>query len=110
MYQLLLNEFISNKKKSLPKKRGSKSETVGVYEQAIKHLKEFQQDENYEIDFKSIDLEFYYEFIEYMQTKEKKDGTHYSANTIGKHIKTLKTILNAATYDGYNENHKYKHP
>lgn len=102
--------FISNKKMSLPKKRGSKSETVGVYEQAINHLKGFKIDENYEVDFDSIDLEFYYEFIEYMQTKEKKDGTNYSANTIGKHIKTLKTILNAATYDGHNLNLKYKHP
>lgn len=104
------NIFIEKKKVSLPKKRGGKSETVGVYEQAIKHLKEFQEDENYEVDFNSIDLEFYYEFREYMQTKEKKDGTLYSANTIGKHIKTLKTILNAATYEGYNTNLKYKHP
>ncbi len=103
------NVFIANKKKNLPKKRGGKSETVSVYEQAIKHLEEFQSSENYLVDFDTIDLEFYYEFLEYMQTKEKKDGDYYSENTIGKHIKTLKTILNTATYEGYNTNLKYKH-
>lgn len=102
--------FIEGKKKSLKKdsKRG-KSTTVSAYEQAINHIKEFQQDEGFKVDFESIDLEFYYDFIEYMQTKKKKDGTFYSANTIGKHIKTLKTILNSATYEGYNSNLKYKH-
>lgn len=103
-------QFIQNKEKKLPKKRWNQSETVGVYKQAIKHLKEFQKDEGFIVDFDTIDLEFYYEFLEYMQTKEKSDGEYYSVNTIGKHLKTLKTILNEATINGYNTNLKYKHP
>lgn len=102
--------FLENKEKMLPKKRRGKSETVGVYKQAIKHIEGFQNDEGFKVDFESIDLEFYFEFVEYMQTKEKKDGGSYSANTIGKHIKTLKTILNASVYDGFNSNLKFKHP
>ena len=102
--------FISNKKMSLPKKRGNKSETVGVYEQAITHLKEFQKDKNFKVDFDTIDLDFYYEFKGYMETKKKKDGEFYAKSTFGKHIKTLKSILNAATYQGHNNNLKYRHP
>lgn len=105
------DDFISNKGRILKSdaKRG-KSTTVSAYKQAINHLKGLQEDEGFKVDFETIDLEFYYNFIDYMQTKEKKDGSLYSANTIGKHIKTLKTILNAATYDGYNTFLKYKHP
>lgn len=103
-------KFINDKTKTLPAKRGNKSETVSVYKQAVKHIKEFAESQSYNVDFETIDLEFYHEFIEYMETKEKKDDEYYSANTIGKHIKTLKSILNAATYDGFNHNLKYKHP
>jgi len=102
--------FIENKKKTLPKTRGNKSQTVSVYKQAIKHFKAFQKDEGFKVDFDTIDLEFYYDFIDYMQKKTKDDGSHYSANTIGKHIKTMSTVLNAASNDGYNSNFKYKHP
>jgi len=105
------NLFIEGKVKTLKKdnKRG-KSTTVSAYKQAIKHIREFQQDEGVKVDFDSIDLEFYYDFIGYMQTKEKDDGSLYSTNTIGKHIKTLKTILNSATNEGHNSSLKYKHP
>lgn len=103
--------FIAGKRKTLKKddKRG-KSTTVSVYQQAINHLKEFESQTGFKISFDSIDLNFYYDFIEYMQNKEMKNGSLYSLNTIGKHIRSLKTILNAATYDGFNTNLKYKHP
>jgi integrase len=77
--------------------------TVRSYKQTIKRVKEFNQRTNYNLDFESIDLKFYYSFIKYL---EKKD---YSINTIGKHIKNLVTILNRATEDGVNKNLKYKH-
>lgn len=102
-------EFIERKKKTLKVKKGKKSDTVKAYEQAIGFVASFQKDEGYKVDFDTIDLNFYHEFLDYMQTKKKADGGLYSANTIGKHIKTLKTIMNSATADGYNTNLKYKH-
>ena len=103
--------FIQNKTRTLKKdNKRNKSTTVSAYKQAIKHIREFQEDEGFKVEFESIDLEFYFSFIEYMQTKEKGDGTLYATNTIGKHIKTLKTILNSATNEGYNSNSKYRHP
>ncbi|WP_172827429.1 site-specific integrase [Formosa sp. Hel1_31_208] len=103
--------FIEGKIRTLQKdNKRAKSTTVSAYKQAIKHIKEFQKDEGFKVDFDSIDLEFYYSFVEYMQTKEKVDGSFYAINTIGKHIKTLKTILNSATNEGHNSNSKYKLP
>lgn len=77
--------------------------TVRSYKQTINRIREFNQKNNYNLDFESIDLNFYYAFIKYLE----KHG--YSINTIGKHIKNLVTILNRATEDGINKHFKYKH-
>jgi integrase len=76
--------------------------TVRSYKQTINRLKDFDKENNYNLDFGNIDLKFYYRFIGYLEENS------YSVNTIGKHIKNLTTILNRATEDGYNTNLKYK--
>lgn len=77
--------------------------TVRSYKQTLNRIKDFNSVTNYGVDFNTIDLKFYYQFIQYLEKN------NYSTNTIGKHIKNLKTILNAATEDGYNTSLKYKH-
>ncbi|MGS2725264.1 tyrosine-type recombinase/integrase [Psychroserpens sp. BH13MA-6] len=77
--------------------------TVRSYKQTVNRLKDFDKQLKYNLDFSNIDLKFYYTFIQYLEQN------NYSTNTIGKHIKNLKTILNAATEDGFNSNLKYKH-
>ena len=77
--------------------------TIRSYKQTVNRLKDFQKTKNYNVDFNTIDLNFYYKLVEYFE----KNG--YRTNTIGKHIKNLKTILNAATEDGFNKNLSYKH-
>ncbi len=77
--------------------------TVRSYKQTVNRLKEFNSKKNYNLDFNSIDLKFYYAFVQYLETN------NYSINTIGKHIKNLITILNRASEDGLNINFKYKH-
>ncbi len=79
-------------------KRYSKA-TINVYENTLKRLNDFQKTRRRVIDFKTIDLDFYYDFLQYLN--EEFDS---STNTIGKDIKTLKTILNDATERGYNTN------
>ncbi|MCF7561613.1 site-specific integrase [Sabulilitoribacter multivorans] len=76
--------------------------TVRSYKQTINRLKEFNKKVNYNLDFDSIDLKFYYAFVKFLE------DTNYSINTIGKHIKNLTTILNKATEEGVNTNLKYK--
>jgi len=77
--------------------------TVRSYKQTVNRIKDFDSDSKFGVDFNTIDLKFYYAFVQYLEKG------NYSTNTIGKHIKNLKTILNAATEDGYNTNLKYKH-
>lgn len=77
--------------------------TVRSYKQTVNRIKDFDSETNFGINFNTINLNFYYAFVQYLEKN------NYSTNTIGKHIKNLKTILNAATEDGYNSNLKYKH-
>lgn len=104
------SDFIEAKEKILPKNRGNKSQTVEAYRQTLKFLEGFAKETGYIVTFQSIDIQFYYSFREYMQVLKKPDGKCYSLNTIGKHMKTLKTFLNYASNMGVNQNFKYKLP
>ena len=89
------------------KKDGKKigKSTLSNYRNALERIKEFETDTRYKITFESIDLDFYYSFVDYLENSGK-----YKLNTIGKYIKTLKGILNDATANGVNKNLKYKGP
>lgn len=77
--------------------------TVRSYSQTVKKLKDFDKSKSYHLDFNKFDLVFYYDFVKYLEDKK------FSLNTIGKHIKNLKTILNKATEAGVNTFTMYKH-
>ncbi len=83
--------------------RRFKPSTVQVYKNTYNRLKGFQIKRNKEIDFQTIDFDFYNEFMEYL-TRD----LNLSTNTIGKDIKTLKTVLNDATDRGFNNNLSFK--
>ena len=50
------------------------------------------------IDFKDITIDFYDKYVSFFNSK------NYSPNTIGRHIKVLKTIMRSAGEDGLHEN------
>jgi integrase len=77
---------------------------IREYERTFFYLKEYANEAKRTIDFKDIDLEFYYEFVGYLQ------GLNLATNTIGKKIQTLKIFLNAATDLGFNQQRHYKSP
>ena len=86
------------------------SRTKQKYNTLLSLLKEFTKHESYKrgfkkglIKFEQIDLNFYNDFIEFLQ----KEKTH-SHNTAGKYITTLKVMLNRATEEGINTNLQYK--
>ncbi len=93
-----------------------RANTVRNYQQAGKKLREFGDHRKQEVNFNSISMEFYQEFITWMQTKEvafRKDNSitvgiesdrGHSANAIGKIITTLKSIMNYAIEKGYTDN------
>lgn len=72
------------------------------YERTFYYLKEYAKEKKIKLDFKDIDLDFYYSFVEYLQ------GLNLATNTIGKKIQTFKIFLNAASDLGYNDYKYYK--
>ena len=78
------------------------SGTIKAYNTTQKRLEDYSKSKNKTLQFEDIDLEFYNSFVAYL-TKE-----NYSQNTIGKHIKILKTFLNEATERGINKTVDFK--
>jgi integrase len=82
------------KESALNKREG----TIKVYNTTFKYLKEYSS--KYKtIDFENITLEFYNHYTAFLSQEHL-----LSANTVGKHIKTLKSFMNEATERGINEN------
>jgi integrase len=96
--------FENSQRKSTNKKSGKKisKATLNAYRNTALKLKEFETNTRYELTFESIDLDFYYKFVEYLENQ------NYQFNTIGKYIKNIKAVLNDATANGINKNQKYK--
>lgn len=99
--KITLIEFVDRyiKECELTRRKG----TVKSYKTTFNYLKKYQSYTNRDLDFNSITLEFYNKFLIFL-TKE----FNLSANTVGKHIKTIKIFLNEATERGHNQNLEYK--
>ncbi len=76
--------------------------TLKDYEIVLKYLKQYNLKHKY-IDFKNIDLAFYNDYLAFLSNEKS-----LSINTIGKHIKTIKSFLNEATERGLNENLEFR--
>lgn len=66
-------------------------------------LKEFQEVYKRKIDFDTIDMDFYNDYVKYLMHDLK-----FRYSTIGDNIKRLKTILNEATERGINKNLSFR--
>jgi site-specific recombinase XerD len=78
--------------------------TKKKYRTTLKLLRDFaDKTHKGKLDFNDIDLEFYQDFIEFLQ-KEHNHGT----NTIGKYIQTLKVFLREAIEKGLSTNIKFE--
>ncbi|MCK0108218.1 site-specific integrase [Flavobacteriaceae bacterium S0825] len=98
--KLTLFEFIENyiEESKLNKSIG----TIKVYKTTFKYLKEYAQ--KYKpLDFETITLEFYNHYLGFLKIEH-----NLSNNTLGKHIKTLKSFMNEATERGLNNNLEFK--
>lgn len=72
------------------------------YKQTILKLKQYEKYYNSKLDFDSFDMVFYIKFYEFMEEND------FALNTIAKHIKNLKVILNSAVEEGYTTSLKFK--
>lgn len=82
--------------------------TVAKYQSTLNLLEAFAAKWARKLDFKSVDLEFYKDFTEFLQNRPHAKGPGYSLNAIGKHIQIIKTVLNEATAKGINTNDAYR--
>jgi hypothetical protein len=76
------------------KKKIALSTTKG-YVTTLNHLKEFQKTYSRKIDFDTIDIRFHSDYINYLTVI-----TQLGINTIGDHIKRIKTIMSEAKTNG----------
>ncbi|TKS57401.1 tyrosine-type recombinase/integrase [Mesohalobacter halotolerans] len=93
----LVERFIKYKEGNI------KDVTLRSYKQAQSHLSSFEKHlgKLYELD--EVDSQFHKDFVSYLETE--KD---FKKNTIGKHIKTIKTFMNYALNEGYTTNQRFK--
>ncbi|WAC00966.1 site-specific integrase [Lacinutrix neustonica] len=76
--------------------------TVKVYNTTFKYLKEYSQKRK-KLNFENITLEFYSNYVAFLNIEY-----NLASNTIGKHIKTIKSFMNEATDRGLNDNLDYR--
>ncbi|MBI4946451.1 MAG: site-specific integrase [Bacteroidetes bacterium] len=100
-----IEKFIEESKSRINDKTGRmySAGIIHAYKNTLRLLHDFKKKKGKRIDFNTIDLDFYHDFSEYL-TKE----IGFANNTIGGHIKRIKTFLNEATERGINTNLAYK--
>lgn len=77
--------------------------TIQIYNNTLRRVINFQATRKKIVDFNTIDVDFYNDFTEHLSRR-----LNLATNTIGKDIKTIKTILNEATERGINTNLQFK--
>jgi integrase len=96
--------------------------TIKTYTTTLKHLKAFQIFKNKQVDFDSIDLDFYNDYREFLMdgkkfkrdknSKEDKiidmEPLSLSTNAIAKHFQIIKLVMNEAVDRGLTDNIAYK--
>ncbi len=98
--------MMSNRKKGIEiNNRNGKPFGKGIlktYQTTLNHLKGFEQKQNFRITFDSIDEKFYRNFVRYLL--ENVDMTN---NTVGMHIKNLKTFMKRCVTMEFTANIKF---
>ncbi|MCD4664287.1 MAG: site-specific integrase [Bacteroidales bacterium] len=76
--------------------------TIKGYKTTLNHLIAFQKEYQRAIDFDTIDLDFYDDFVNFF------NKNNYAVNSIGKHIKNLKVFMRAAGEKKLHSNVEYQ--
>jgi integrase len=99
---LYIDQFIkdikSGERLTPEKKERYKTGTTKNFDGFKVQFDDFQKEKKKVLDFKDITLDFYDDFVGFFSEKK------YAPNTIGRHIKNLKTIMRAARDEGLHSN------
>lgn len=96
-----LNDVI-NRKRCTERGGDFSQGSIFILNRTVSLLKQFQLHHNKIVNWKDINMDFYYNFSGYLRALGLKP------NTVGKYIGTLKTILSNAESDGINTYYMYK--
>ncbi|MBC7384299.1 MAG: site-specific integrase [Bacteroidia bacterium] len=97
----LADRFISGEIKFRGKDKSKSS--LQNYAAVLKHIKDFEIKESYPIDFDTINLDFFYKYVDYL-TKQ-----NLAVNTIAKDISIIKVFMGEAVDMEYTDNIKFRH-
>lgn len=86
------------------KGKDKSKETLDNYVAVAKHLKEYQEYSKYRVDFDTIDLDFFYSYVNYLKNTRK-----LKVNTVAKDIAIIKVFMGEAVDLEYTDNMKFKH-
>ena len=86
-YEEIIKQMINGGRVQIQTGKPYSKATIQVYTNTLNRIKEFQRAKRRIIDFKTIDGEFYIDFVEYLSKR-----LNLANNTIGKDIKTIKTM------------------
>ncbi len=100
-----IEQFIEESRVRLNPKTGKplSNALFVVYQRTLSLLKDFALSKKRKLNFEDITYEFYLDFTHYLSVEQ-----NFATNTVGKHIKTLKTFLNEATERGINTSFDFK--
>lgn len=97
----LIQKFVDNEISYRGRQR--QGNTTRTYKTTLNHLKEFAKQNKAVLDYDSITLDFYNQYVTYL----RKQGLNI--NSIGRDIKNLKTFMNEAVDLGFTNNLQFKH-
>lgn len=97
----LIQKFVDNEISYRGRQR--QGNTTKTYKTTLNHLKEFAKNNKTVLDYDSINLDFYNQYVTYL----RKHGLN--VNSIGRDIKNIKTFMNEAVDMGFTNNLQFKH-
>jgi len=97
----LIDRFISGEIKF--KGRNKSLNTLDTYKAVKKHMEAFEIKTKSRITFDSINLDFFYKYVSFL------NGLGLATNTIAKDISVLKVFMSEAVDLGYTNNYQFKH-
>ena len=99
--ELAISETESGKR--LNKGKPYSAAIIKAYKTTKKTLIEFKEANRLSLNFSSIEQDPYEDFTDFLMFQKK-----FTTNTVGKHIKTVKTFINEAEDRGYNVTNLFK--
>ena len=98
----LAERFINGEIKNRGKDKSKSS--LKTYHAVTKHLKDFQQEAKYPITFENINLDFFYKYTSYLDSK-----LGLAPNTIAKDISIIKVFMGEAVDLRNTTNNEFRH-